>query len=153
MTTESRNMLETPSKFSFAPGKWPRWRKRFERYRVAVCLRKQIDKVQINTLFYVMGENAEDIFESIKWPEKAVVNTKSDADIYDKVIQKFEDYFIPRHNVIHDCYMFNKRHQQPGDGAEEFIIAFYTLSENCRYGAMRDDPRSYRPQYSRNRNE
>ncbi len=71
MTTEVRNLLETPAKFSFAPAEWPKWRKRFERYRIAASLDKQCDLVQINTLLYVMGDNAEDIFDSFKWLAKA----------------------------------------------------------------------------------
>ena len=55
----------TSKKFDFDhPNTWPRWIKRFERYRVASGLSDRDNPVQISTLIYVMGAEAEDILAS-----------------------------------------------------------------------------------------
>ena len=63
--------LLPPEKFDFAhPDTWPRWLKRFERYRVASGLTGRGDSVQISTLMYAMGEEAEDILASFGLSEE-----------------------------------------------------------------------------------
>ena len=53
--------LLPPEKFNFAhPDAWPQWIKRFERYRVASGLSDRDGPVQVSTLIYAMGEEAED---------------------------------------------------------------------------------------------
>lgn len=128
-----KHHLEPPGKFSFSPTEWPKWKRRFERFRVASGLNKSAESIQVNTLLYVMGDDAEDIYASFSWTRQ------TDAEKYDAVIAKFESHFIPRRNVIHERYMFNRRHQLLGESSDSFITALYTLSEHCEYGQMRDD--------------
>ena len=59
--------LLPPERFDFDhPDTWPRWIKRFERYRVASGLSAKDEQVQISTLIYAMGEEAEDILASFR---------------------------------------------------------------------------------------
>ena len=54
--------IAPPENFNFSkPDEWPRWRGRFERFRVASGLSKKDEPSQINTLIYSMGDRA-DIF-------------------------------------------------------------------------------------------
>ena len=41
---------------------WPRWVKRFERYRVISGLSKQEGALQVNALLYALSGESEDIF-------------------------------------------------------------------------------------------
>ena len=55
----------TPGPFNFAkPEEWPKWLKRFERFRQASELCKKTEESQVNTLLYSMGEKADDILQS-----------------------------------------------------------------------------------------
>lgn len=128
-----KHHLEPPGKFSFSPTEWPKWKRHFERFRVASGLNKSAESIQVNTLLYVLGDDAEDIYASFSW------SRQTDAEKYDSVIAKFESHFIPCRNVIHERYMFNRRHQLPGESSDSFITALYTVSEHCEYGQMRND--------------
>lgn len=79
-----------------------------------------------------MGDAAEDVYASFSW------SVATDAGVYDKVLEKFEAHFIPRRNIIHERYLFNRRHQIAGESAETFITALYTLSEHCEFEKMKD---------------
>lgn len=125
--------LQPPAAFNFTAEEWPKWKRCFERYRIASGLDKQEEATQVNTLLYVMGDAAEDIFASFSW------TTVTDAGKYAPVVAKFEAHFIPRRNVIHERYMFYKRHQQPDESVDAFITALYTLSEHCEFGTNRDE--------------
>ena len=47
------------------PESWPEWKARFNRYHVACKMQEESDDVQINTLIYVMGEEAEGAFRTL----------------------------------------------------------------------------------------
>ena len=54
--------LQPPSPFDFkTPDEWPRWKRRFEQFRLASDLADESDDRQVSTLLYCMGEEAEDI--------------------------------------------------------------------------------------------
>ena len=124
--------FQPPESFCFErPGEWTEWKKRFARYRTATKLDKEDGPVQVSTLVYALGKEAESILGSFTY------NEGEDESDYDTVLAKFEAYFIPRRNVIHERACFNQRMQRPGERAETFIRALYELSENCVFGINR----------------
>lgn len=62
--------IQSPEAFSFKPDDWPRWRRRFERFRQASGLQKQEETILVNSLLYLMGEQAEEIYRSFKFTKK-----------------------------------------------------------------------------------
>jgi len=123
-----------PESFSFdKPTEWTDWRRRFERYRTATELTKKPGDVQVSALIYAMGSEAENIFKSFTFTEEAHANN------YKIVLEKFDGYFFPKRNVIHERAVFHQRVQRPGELAETFIRALYDLSEHCEFGQCRDE--------------
>ena len=58
--------LGPPEKFDFTcPGQWLMWRRRLDRYRVATKLDRDSGVVQVNTLLYAMGSEAEAIYSFV----------------------------------------------------------------------------------------
>ena len=56
--------LQPPSPFDFkTPDEWPRWKRRFEQFRIATGLAGKSDDRQVSTLLYCMAEEAEDIHQ------------------------------------------------------------------------------------------
>ena len=57
--------IDPPENFTFSTSAtWLKWKTRFERYRIASGLSLKTGKEQVNSLIYIMGEQAEDIFSS-----------------------------------------------------------------------------------------
>ena len=122
--------IKLPDQFSFTPGAWEKWRKRFDRFRSASELDQKDAKVQIDTLLFSMGEKAEDIFLTI--PE-------ADRKEYKKVVAAFDKFFIAKRNIVYERARFNSREQEPGESMESFIASLYNLVEHCEYGALKDE--------------
>lgn len=123
-----------PEHFNFErPGDWPVWRQRFTRYRSAVKLGEEDGEVQVSTLIYAMGHEAENIFKSFTFGEAEDINS------YDTVLAKYDAYFMPQKNTIHERACFYQRAQKPGEMAETFIRALYELSENCDFGDKKNE--------------
>ena len=54
--------ISPPEKFDFSgPEEWPKWFRRFERFRVASNLTEKSEENQVNILVYSMGDAADDI--------------------------------------------------------------------------------------------
>ena len=80
--------LMPPEGFDFAhPDSWTKWKKRFERYRLASGLSEKDEAVQVNALIYAMGDAAEEIFDSFGLSE-------TDAKKYDKVSKAFRNTLL-----------------------------------------------------------
>ena len=122
-----------PESFKFRrPEDWPKWARRFERFRKASGLDSKAEEVQVNTLLYSMGDTADDVLRSFKLSEE-------DAKNYEAVVGKFEQHFVRRRNVIYERARFNQRRQEPGESANTFITALFTLAEHCGYCTMHDE--------------
>jgi len=83
--------LQIPDCFDFKnPDEWPRWRKRFDEFRIGSGLSSQSDDRQINTLLYCLG--AEDILTSTGISDE-------DRKKYEQVLAKFDSFFQPRKKI------------------------------------------------------
>ena len=84
------SVLQTPAPFPFnSPDEWPKWKRRFEQYRIASGLAKEDDERQVSTLLYCLGEEADDVLTSTNI---TVESRKKFAD----VLQEFNEFFKVR---------------------------------------------------------
>ena len=125
--------LEPPEPFNFRnPDDWPRWKRRFEQFRVASGLASDDAVKQVNTLLYCLGEEAEGVLTSTN-------ATADERKVYDTVVGKFDAFFKVRRNVIFERARFNRRNQLDGETAEQYIMELYRLAESCDYGDLKDE--------------
>ena len=75
-----------------------------------------------------MGNEAEHIYKSMTFATSGT--NPEDANDYATVLRKFEAYFIPRRNVIHERAKLYQRVQNPGEEVETFIRNMYELAES-----------------------
>lgn len=91
-----------PANFPFdKPTEWLDWKQRFERYRLATKLNKDEGEVQVSCLIYAMGSEAENIYKSVTFTEDENCND------FAIVMRKFDDYFFPQRNIIHERACFH----------------------------------------------
>lgn len=134
-TTQVVNVVQPvnvnpPDKFCVtSPASWPAWRKRFERYMSVSGQLSKSEKEKINILVYIMGEEAEEI----------MVQFPSTPATYSEALKSFEDYFIPRRNIIFERFRFNSRTQMSGESIESFITSLHSLAEHCNYGTLKEE--------------
>ena len=124
--------LQPPEPFNFwNPDDWLRWKQRFERFRVASGLASSDAVQQISTLLYCIGEEAEAVLTSTNIIAEG-------REQYDTVVTKFEFF---RSTTKYHLWTgtINRRHQQEGETAEQYIMELYRLAENCDYGPLKDE--------------
>ena len=121
-----------PPKFDFTkPEEWPKWIRRFERFRIVSGLELKADENQVNTLIYMMGDEAEDVLTVLNLSEEETAD-------YETLRDKLDAHFVVRRNVIFERVKFNQRQQEVGETADCFITALHSLAERCGYSENRD---------------
>ena len=125
--------VQPPEPFTFSrPEEWEKWIRRFEQFRQASGLDKKDEAIQISTLVYSMGDEADDILCSCKLTAEAMRQ-------YTMVKEALASHFIQRRNVIFERAKFNSRRQEPGESVDAFITSLYALAEHCGYGELHDE--------------
>ena len=118
-----------PKEFSFSPGDWASWKERFERYCRATKLDGEEDKVKIDILIYNMGEKADRIFKTFVYD----TDKGESCEKYDIVLSKFEQYFVPKRNVIYERSIFHARTQSDTETVEQYYSDLHVLVGKCAY--------------------
>jgi len=100
------DILSPPAAFSFDAKDWLRWSKHFKRKHIASGLSKEGDEVQVDSLIYIMGPEAEDVLASFNLTN---AQAKKVQDCFDR----FEAHYIGQKNVVYERAKFNSRIQGP----------------------------------------
>ena len=120
--------IPPPSSFNFnEPEKWKDWKRRFGRYWSASKLNEESQERQVDMLIYVMGSEAENVFDQLSLSDEERGN-------YNKVGQAFDLYFQPKTNTVHERCKFGQRVQTEGETSEAYIRALHVMAEKCEFG-------------------
>lgn len=69
--------------------------------------------VQVNSLLYAMGKQAEPIFSTFTFSVENVY--------YNTVVKTFDEHFVSKRNLIQDHACFHKRSQGSGKSVKAFV--------------------------------
>lgn len=118
-----------PVNFSFVPEEWAKYKARFLRYLSLAGANNKSEEDKKNCLMYCMGEKAEDI--KIQFVLK--------QNTFNELIEKFDDFFLPKRNVIYERYRFNTRIQKNGEKFDDFVTDLHKIAESCLYGIIKGE--------------
>ena len=128
--------IPVPERFDHTGGhnqaeSWPKWVRRFQRYRFASGLCNKSDREQVCTLLYAMGDSADDILTTL--------SVKEDEVTFDELIIELEAYFGVRKNTLVERAKFNRRRQMPGESVETFIQELHRIADDCGYRSLKEE--------------
>uniref|UniRef100_A0A0A9YGK9 RNA-directed DNA polymerase n=1 Tax=Lygus hesperus TaxID=30085 RepID=A0A0A9YGK9_LYGHE len=121
-----------PENFSFNPEDWIKWKNRYSRFRSISGLEEQSGKKQVDSLIFNLGERAEDIFLSFNL-------SSYESENYATVIKKFDEYFIPRKNIIFERAKFLRLKQGQNELIETYVTKLHSLASTCEWGELYDE--------------
>ena len=129
-----------PDSFDFSkPASWPDWKSRFLHFHTLERMKDEPGEIQVSALVYIMGCQAESIYNSFTFdpapaPTDQVPDPPNPRNVFDTVMAKFDSYFVPRKNTIHERTKFYQRSQQAGESVESFVRSLHDLAVHCNFG-------------------
>lgn len=123
-----------PEPFDFSqPVEEPIWRQKFSCFRVPSKLNRKGREVHVNSLLYSIGFFRD--FFVIPAGTKDMLHPEYEFAL---MIQKFDEHFVSKRNVIHDCTCFHKRSQRAGETVKAFVRWLFELAQHCSFGKGKD---------------
>ena len=130
MATAATKSIPPPVYFNPKTDDWNQWISRYELFETASQRDELSDKVRINTLLYVMGNNAVDVYQSFK--------LSSDNTTFENVKQKFKDHFKGKVTLVFERTQFVRCLQQDKEPVMAFIEDLQKRADLCAFGELRD---------------
>ena len=118
--------FQPPEKLNFSNPRWEEWKSTFEAFALITELKTKSPDIQVATLKYCMGNEADNIMKTF---DLTVEESKS----YDTVLARFDQYFKPKKNIIRLRRIFNRRLQNEHEDNEEYLRALYKVAEDCGF--------------------
>lgn len=103
-----------------------KFKQQFQIYLTASEKTEKDDEVKVALLLNCIGDEGLDVFNNFSLSE---TNKKN----YQKVIEEFDSYMIPKKNIIYERYVFNIRVQKEGEVFESFLQDLKSLVKTCEY--------------------
>ena len=123
-----------PQPLNFVEPNWDQFIGQYETFRLLTELDKKPGVIQVASLKYCLGPEAEEVLKTFNLSEE-------DGKKYEVVVGKFKNYFSPRKNVLRLRRQFYKRTQQPHEDTEVYLRALYTASEYCGFADRKESIR------------
>jgi hypothetical protein len=125
--------LKFPDPFNFSASnlavEWAQWRTQFEWYILATRKAEKDEDVLVGVLLSLLGREGVKIYETF------VFNPVAEAKLIQPVLDSFTDYFAPLKSEVFDRFRFHKRHQQPGEPFDAWLVERRSMVKSCNYGS------------------
>ena len=111
---------------------WKRFQRQWRNYEVATRLIEESPQYRTAVFLAIAGEEAAELHETFQFMGPG------DKDDINKVLKKFDDYFVRRTNEAYESYRFNARRQEENETLEQYVTSLRQMAKNCHFGPMED---------------
>ena len=124
--------LKFPDPFNFNASnlalEWDQWSRQFRWYILATRKDEEDEEVIVGVLLSLLGREGMKIYDTLPL-------TAAEAKKKDTVLKAFETYFQPLKSEVFDRFLFHRRHQQPGEPFDTWLVELRGMVKSCNYGA------------------
>ena len=111
---------------------WKKWKQRWNLYSRASGVNGKEEEIQSAILLHVIGEEGVEIYNTFEFED-------ADKDKIKPLIQRFEEYCVPKTNVTFERYKFNMRSQNPDENCDQYVTELKNMAATCEYGTLKND--------------
>ena len=136
--------LPKPAELNFHSGNlaenWRKWKQNIKFYLDAIP-DMITEKQKYSAFLLLVGEEGHEIFDTWTWLKKEGEDgepTDEDDITIEGLFEKFEDYCIPKRNLIVERRMFLQRNQGPTEPINSYVTELINLAKNCEFGEIHD---------------
>ena len=101
-------------------------------YLTAIRADEKSAKMKASVFLHVVGEDALEVYNNFQFQDDA---NKMELD---KILEKFEDYCIPKRNVTFERHRFFTCVQKTGETVDQYVTDLRNRSKTCEFGELTD---------------
>ena len=106
---------------------WEKWKKRVQYYVAAAELSDNKQKKAV--LLHLIGPAGQEIFDTLY----------DTGDKYESVIASLDSYFMPKKNLIYECYNFLSARQNSAKTIDAYVTHLRLLTKSCDCGSFEEE--------------
>lgn len=111
---------------------WRKFKQRFQVYLSAIGADDESDKTQASVFLHVVGDDALEVYNNFQF------RVQDDKIKLDKIMEKFEEYCIPKRNVTFERHRFFTCVQKTGETVDQYVTELRNRSKTCEFGGLTD---------------
>ena len=112
---------------------WKRWKQELELYLVVTENKERKEnKVKCSIFLSCIGPQGREIYNTFTFSQE-----EENFD-YNAIVQKFENFCIPRQNITLLRYKFLTYKQKEGQSFDKFMTQLKRLSSDCEFGELKN---------------
>ncbi|KAK9511200.1 hypothetical protein O3M35_005806 [Rhynocoris fuscipes] len=112
---------------------WKRWYQKFTNYLIASEKYKKPDIVKTAILLHLIGDQGLDIYNSFKW------NSNDDKNNFQIVVDKFNQCFNGKKNILYERCRFFKCRRQKGQSVDSYINELKRIAAHCEFDSQEEN--------------
>lgn len=112
---------------------WKRWKMQFELFLKASGVQKEKGDVQASLLINLIGPEGFEIYETFKFEKE------SERDDVKILMEKFDNYFGVKNNIILARYNFFKRNQEVAETINQYVTSLRILAKKCDFRDLENE--------------
>ena len=85
------------------------------------------DSIKLAIFLHMAGPDAIDIFNTLNF------ENEGDSKKLDKVMERFEAYFIPHKNITWERHVFNTCSQKQCESIDEYVTDLRSKAKTCKF--------------------
>ena len=115
---------------------WKKFKQLLNQYLAGSDLDGKSDKIKIGILLSCLGEECLEVYQSFVFDDN---DNNQNGHTYARVLQKFEDYCIPKKNLLFERHVFFSRTQSQGEGHDAYVTTLVNMSSTCAFGELKEE--------------
>ena len=144
------HLLPKPREMDFnAPNlaaTWKKWKQNMEFYLTAM-MKGKTEEEKYSVFLFLIGEQGRDVFNTMQWEKKRDEEgnpTDEDEITVKQLFQKFEEYCLPKKNLVVERRKFFWRNQQDDETFDQYMTELKNLASTCEFGELHDGLLTYK---------
>ena len=137
------HLLPRPSEMDFdatnLAAAWKKWKQSMKLYLNAV-MRTKTEEEKYSTFLFVIGDRGREIFNTWVWDkvEADGVETEEDDITIKALYERYEEYCIPKRNLVIERRRFFLRNQDTYETIDGYVTELRNLASTCEFETLND---------------
>lgn len=109
-----------------------KFKQAFDNYLIATEKDKKTSKVKVAILLNLIGEEGVEVYNNFTLTNEDKLN-------YEKVIEEFNKYVLPKKNILYERFKFYNRCQEENEPFDNFLQELKKMVRSCEFGETSND--------------